>query len=48
MLKVVVAILFSVLPRAANQGGLDDTWIKVTQNELVIYANMQRDVGALK
>jgi hypothetical protein len=46
MLKAVVATLFSAPPRAANRGGLDDTWIKVTQIRPVICANMRRDVGA--
>jgi hypothetical protein len=48
MLTAVVATLFSAPPRAANQEGLEDTWIKVPQIQPVIYANMQRDVEALK
>ena len=48
MLKAVVATLFSVLPRAANRGGLDDTWIKVIQTRPVICTNTRRDAGVPK
>src|SRR5882724_7284336 len=47
MLKATIAMSFNVAPRAVNKnrGGLEDSLIQVTRNQLVICVSMQGSVG---